>query len=176
MDRVFTSFLFFFIGNIYATSIPEMSLPELVELADHVVIGTVCQVDIVDKENEEISDLQARTGPGLDNQIRLHIEIDEVIYTSTVVPEKLVIGLWSAWHNSLGGAKDAWEGKRQIFLLKSDSFKLVYPAYFRRNVEEQPRIEAILNELPNKRHQNAALRLDSQQVARVCGRRYTLGG
>ena len=26
---------------------------------------------------------------------------------------------------------------------------------------------------PNNRHQNAALRLDSQQVARVCGGRYT---
>jgi len=48
-----------------ATSVPPRSLTNLVADADHVIIGKVTLVDMVDHKGNQVTNLAARTGPGL---------------------------------------------------------------------------------------------------------------
>ena len=59
-----------------ATKIEKKTLSELMAVTEHVFIGTVMKVDMLDGVGNEITDLEARTGPGIENVIRLHVEIN----------------------------------------------------------------------------------------------------
>jgi hypothetical protein len=54
----------------------------MAEGADHILVGRVTGVDMVDGRGRPVTDEGARTGPGLDNTIRLLITADEVLVTS----------------------------------------------------------------------------------------------
>lgn len=78
-------------GLAMATSVPPKPLAEMVAEADHVVVATVAVVDMVDGKGRPVLDRDARTGPGLDNQIRLHLAVSEVLRTDNVrLPKTLV--------------------------------------------------------------------------------------
>lgn len=58
------------------------TLEEMAQEADHILIGRVAGVDMVDGHGKPITDPEARTGPSLDNTIRLLIKVDEVLVSN----------------------------------------------------------------------------------------------
>jgi hypothetical protein len=58
-----------------ATQIQHKELNELVKVADHIIGGKIIKVDMIDKDGKDIADEEARTGPGLNNTIRLHLKV-----------------------------------------------------------------------------------------------------
>ena len=149
-------------GMCMATSVMPKSLTNLVEDADHVVVGTVERIDMIDENGNEVTDDDARTGPGLKNTIRLHVSVQTngVLYTTAeVVPKTVTISLWSAWHYSLGQIKKT-KGEEAIFLLKGDEFQFVYPCLFRRSLSEREQIERLVKK--KKESQNKAIDSDKK--------------
>jgi hypothetical protein len=129
-----------------ATTIIPKSLTNLVADADHVLVGKVTLVDMVDGNGKQVTDLEAHTGPALSNVIRLHVDVETngVLYTtSQQVPAGIVIPLWPMWHYSLRQIKKV-EGTVGIFLLKGKDFGAVYPGGFHRDLSEKAEIEALL--------------------------------
>ena len=132
-------------GLANATSVAPMPLEQMVREADHVVVATVSKVDMVDGRGRPVADPEARTGPGLDNEIRLHLAVSEVLHTgSSRLPGTLVVPLWTAWHYMLGSITEAAGGTSGIFLLKGDDFQPAYPADFQRSLDERAEIERLL--------------------------------
>ena len=130
----------------YATSVQERSLDDLVADSDHVLIGKVVKVDVVNKWGFQVTGPKARTRPGSGNTMRLHVvfEDDGILKTNrTKIPRKLMISLWRAWWYSLDGMKYV-EGQRCIFLLKGRDFRQTYPQAYRRHMSEQAAIEALI--------------------------------
>lgn len=138
---------------VQATQIEGKELSELLAESDHVLVCRVVRVQMVDERGKELHDRKARTGPGLKNELRLHVivEKDGVLKTNAKkAPEKLVIPLWQAWHYSLGQWKDDAEGKTFIFLLKGEDFQRVYQGFFNRELSEKSEIEKIIREQKEK--------------------------
>jgi hypothetical protein len=140
-------------STAHSTQVRPKKLSELVAGADHVVIGKVVKVDMIDMDGKQVKSRKGRTGPGLLNQLRLHIKIpkDGVLRTTGEKPVNLVIPLWSAWHYTLGQWQDLAEGKKFIFLLKGEDYQRVYPGLFIRPITEKAKIEKMLR---NKRTKN----------------------
>lgn len=137
-------------GLVSATSVAPMPLARMVQEADHVVLAKVTSVDMVDGRGRPVADPEARTGPGLDNEIRLHLAVSEVLYTrSDRLPDALVVPLWTMWHYTLASITEAAAGTDGIFLLKGDDigagrFQPAYPAGFQRSPDERAGIERLL--------------------------------
>jgi hypothetical protein len=118
----------------------EASLEEMAEGADHILVGRVTGVDMVDGRGRPVTDEGARTGPGLDNTIRLLITVDEVLVTSaTHVPEVLPVPLASHLHYSLGQIRSAHEGDTlvRLVLLKGNDFSGIKPGVFLRPLADK---------------------------------------
>lgn len=130
-----------------ASGLPEKTLEELVSLADHIVIGKISKVDMVDTNDQQVFDIDKKTGLGSGNTLRLHVKVLTVV-TSThdQVPDTLVIPLWRLWENSLGEVKDDLLFETAIVLLKGDELVPVYPTGFLRGLHEGPSIEALLEQ------------------------------
>ena len=137
-----------------ATSVPPRSLTNLVADADHVVIGKVTLVDMVDDKGAQVTNLTERTGPGLPHTIRLHVAVQTngVLFTTAQrVPPTVTISLWPLWHHTLEQIKGVEEGQTRIFLLKGPEFGFVYVAGFSRQLSERPEIESLIKD---KKSQN----------------------
>ena len=137
-------------GMCGATSVMPKSLTNLVAEADHVVIGKVTVVDMIDDEGHQVTNLSARTGPDLPNTIRLNVTVQTngvLFTTATQVPQNLTIPLWPAWHHTLEQIKGIEEGQTRIFLLKGSSFGFAYVAGCSRELSERPEIERLLKEI-----------------------------
>ena len=140
----------------HATQIDFRDLTNLVSDADHVLVGTVTQVDMIDGKGNQVTNETARTGPGIENMLRLHVSVATngvMVSSASKAPETLVIPLWQKWHDTLGNRKKEVQGKTFIFLLKGKDFAPVYQGGFWRNLSDRPEIEAILKK---KRSQNQA--------------------
>lgn len=136
-------------GSSSATSVEPRTLEALVREADHIVVATVIRVDMVDQAGRPVRDRQANTGPGLQNRIRFHLAVGDVLFTrDKALPPRLVVNLWSMWHYALGTMQDDVTGSRGIFLLKGDDFQPVYPAFFQRGLDERAEIERLLRAMP----------------------------
>lgn len=71
--------------------------------ADHILIGRVTGVDMIDGNGKPVEDREARTGPGRENIIRILITVDEVLVTNASdVPSVIRVPLASHLHYSLG--------------------------------------------------------------------------
>ncbi len=131
--------------GVYATSVLPKTLAELVKESDHIFIAYVVKVDMVNGNGKEVKEKSAMTGPGLDNQIRFHLDVKEVIYTKSKSPPKQVlVPLWQAWHYQLGEIRSLVTGSTSIFLLKGDDYTPVYPAYFQRALKEKNEIRSLV--------------------------------
>lgn len=138
---------FFACGSLSATSIVPKSLPELVAEADHVLVGTVTRVSMHGADGGEITDPKAKTGPGLPNELRLHVTLDPkgVIKTDkSPLPSEIVVPLWKMWHSTFESVRAGREGQTRIFLLKGDPMELVYPGGCELGVEKRAEIETLL--------------------------------
>jgi len=130
-----------------ATQISFRDLTNLVSDADHVLIGTVEKVDMVDAKGNQVTNETARTGPGSENQLRLHVTVATnavIASTTNDVPDKVIINLWQKWHHTLGNRRKGTEGETFIFLLTGPDFKPVYYGLFMRKPSERSEIDAIL--------------------------------
>lgn len=108
----------------------EATLEEMAESADHIIIGRVTGVDMIDGRGKPVTDEAARTGPGLNNTIRLLITVDEVLVTNADhVPDVLLVPLASHLHYSLGQIRSAHEGDSvvRLVLLKGSDFAGMKP-------------------------------------------------
>lgn len=111
----------------------EASVEEMATQADHVLIGRVTGVDMIDRSGKQVRDPQARTGPGLSNQILLQISVDQVLATNAAsVPSTLHVPLASHLHYSLGQirAAHAEDSDQRLILLKGPHFEGIKPGLF----------------------------------------------
>lgn len=92
-----------------SASIPlDASLSDLACGADHLLVGRVVGVDMVNAKGKLVRNEKAMTGPGLTNTIRLHIETIEIIESpSSSLPKVLKVPLDPFMHYSLGQVRGA---------------------------------------------------------------------
>ncbi|KQW54157.1 hypothetical protein ASC92_22785 [Variovorax sp. Root411] len=118
----------------------QMSLAEMATEADHVLVGHVVGVDMVDGNGSAVVDDQARTGPGLNNVIRLHVAVDQtLVTTSERVPKELLLSLDPFMHYSLGQIRSAHQhdAAPRLVLLKGANFLSMKPGVFFRPLHEK---------------------------------------
>lgn len=136
-------------GPALATSVVPKPLEEMVREADHVVVAKIVSVDMVDGRGRPVTDRDARTGPGLPNQMRFNLEVQEVLFARGKPPSRMLrVPLWQAWHYPLGAMQDKLTGATGIFLLRGDAYEPVYPAGFQRALEEKAEILRLLGAVP----------------------------
>jgi len=146
MKALLASTLAFFLPVcVSATSVEQRPLDDLVRDSDHVLMATVTKVDMIDGNGKEVTDRNGMTGPGLENEIRFHLHIQEILFSSSPQPPKqVVVRLWKAWHYALGDIQYAVVGQTSIFLLKGNDYEPVYPADFQRALQEREQIQALV--------------------------------
>lgn len=111
----------------------EATLEEMATSADHILVGRVTGVDMIDGSGRPIEAPETRTGPGLANEIRLRIAVDEVVVTNArTVPKVLYVPLASHLHYSLGQIREAHaeESEQRLILLKGPRFQGIKPGVF----------------------------------------------
>lgn len=144
MQYVVLLMAMFTVGSALATSVLPKPLEELVRESEVVVLATITRVDMIDGQGRPVLDRSARTGPGLKNEMRLHLQLQEVLSSEpAALPHTMTVPLWTAWHYELGSMQDQLIGDSGVFLLKRD-FSPVYPAGFQRPLVERDEIERIL--------------------------------
>jgi hypothetical protein len=131
----------FFAFRVPASVPIPTTIEELAKGADHIVIGHVVDVDMVDGSGKQIKDEKGRTGPGLKNTIRLHVVVDEVLATSSrkEFPKLLKLPLDPFMHYTLGQIKAAHSKPSGPFLvlLKGPPFLPVVPGALLRSLDEK---------------------------------------
>ncbi len=145
----------------HATSIAFRDLTNLVSEADHILVGTVTRVDMIDGKGSQVTKKTARTGPGSENMLRLHVSVATngvVASTTGKVPGEITIPLWQMWHDTLGGRKKEVEGKTFIFLLKGSDFQPVYFGLFMREMAERLEIERLLKDKKTQNNTSEGVR------------------
>jgi hypothetical protein len=152
-----------FLSAIVCASLPiQVSEEELIKNTDHLIIGRVVGVDMVDANGKEISDLKARTGPGLTNTIRLIVEVESVVLSNAKeVPHILKVPLDPFMHFNLGQIKEAHAGEQPPFLLllKGSNFEPPFPGVFGKDIAEKEKFSKAIKS--NKALQHAPSALDS---------------
>ena len=121
----------------------EATLEEMAVGADHILVGRVTGVDMIDGSGKQITDPEARTGPGLRNQIRLRIAVDDVLLTNASrVPPHLHVPLASHLHYSLGQIQEAHAtpSEPRLILLQGPRFEGIKPGVFMSPLEERQEV------------------------------------
>lgn len=140
MKRLLLLLMCLFPGFALAGFPNVATLEEMARSADHILIGRVTGVDMIDGQGKPITDESARTGPGLNNTIRLLISVDEVLVTNAPhVPMTLALPLGSHLHYTLGQIRSAHEGdtKVRLVLLKGSDFSGIQEGLFFRPFAEK---------------------------------------
>ncbi|MBK6688133.1 MAG: hypothetical protein IPG45_26905 [Deltaproteobacteria bacterium] len=134
--------------EVAATSI--VGPPPLINLlrnADHVFIGKVVHVEMVDQDGAQILESDARTGPGRQNTLRLHVVRveDGLLYSrgTEVPPTEIVVPLWPMWHMSLEQKRRSL-GTTSIFIVNGPPWALVSPAGCILNPQRRAEVESTL--------------------------------
>lgn len=134
-------FLVAFLPAIAMAGFPfEATLEEMAHEADHILVGRVAGVDMMDGQGKPVEDPQARTGPGLDNTIRLLIQVDQVLVSNAAkVPDVIPVPLASHLHYTLGQIQEAHQGdeEAQLVLLKGTDFVGIKPGVFLRSLTDK---------------------------------------
>jgi hypothetical protein len=116
------------------------TLEELAREADHVLVGRVNGVDMIDGKGAPITNPQARTGPGMGTTIRLSVQVEEVLASTTKdVPTQLWVPLDAEMHYSLGQirAAHAEVSPPVLVFLKGDRFQPIKPGVFLRPISDR---------------------------------------
>ncbi|HDS1037816.1 TPA: hypothetical protein QDZ42_000928 [Stenotrophomonas maltophilia] len=127
-----------------ATLLAPKPLQEMVAEADQIVRATVVAVEMVDGQGRPLTDPDSPTGPGLSNEIRLVLQVQEVLRSHGKVPGTIRVPLWTMWHDSLGRARGRYLDSEGIFLLKGKRPAPVYPMDFQRPLDERARIQTLM--------------------------------
>jgi hypothetical protein len=143
-------------STAFATKIAEKPLMDMVSESDHVLIGEVKKVEMIDGAGREVTDLNGRTGFGYKNTIRLKVAVqrDGILKTNKAdTPDMLTISLWKGWIDTLGDM-EYLKGKEYIFLLRGEDYQIVYPSGFFQELSKRNEIEQMIRDKPvasNKR-------------------------
>lgn len=128
-----------------ATSVAPKPLTEMVAEADQIVRAKVVAVEMVDGKGRPLTDPGSRTGPGSDNEIRLVLQVQEVLRPREgKVPATIRVPLWTMWHYTLGHIREATLGSESLFLLKGERHAPVYPMGFQRPLDERAQIQSLM--------------------------------
>lgn len=120
----------------------EATLEEMAGNADHILIGRVIGVDMINGKGKQVTNTRARTGPGSNNTIRLLITVDEVLVSNADhVPTILPVPLANHLHYSLGQIRDALKGDApmELVLLRGSDFSAIKPGVFLWSVSDKDR-------------------------------------
>lgn len=118
----------------------EATLEDMALSADHILVGRVTGVDMIDGAGRPVNDPEARTGPGQRNQIRLRITVDHVLVSNAPpVPRHLFVPLASHLHYTLGQiqAAHAQDSEQRLVFLKGPRFEAIKPGVFMRPLDER---------------------------------------
>jgi hypothetical protein len=141
MRRILTILLTTLVPATAFAGVPfEATLEEMAEGADHILLGRVTGVDMIDGSGKPVLDENARTGPGLGNTIRLLVTVDEVLVTNAVdVPKVLPVPLATHLHYSLGKIREAHDGDTllRLVLLQGEDFSGIKPGVFLRPLSDK---------------------------------------
>lgn len=139
-----------------AASIPvEMSTEAMARSADHIAIGHVVKVDLIDRAGHVSTDASARTGPCMGNTIRLHVAIDQVLATTArSFPPLVMVPLDPFMHYTLGQVQAAHAGptRKALFLLKGPEFAPIAPGVHQLNLAERKRVMRIHAGSPREKY------------------------
>lgn len=121
-------------GDVSSTR-PDMPLPadfvDLVESSDHIVVGEVLSVDLIDRDGNITTDVNSEYGYLHDYVPRLHVRLVEVIESDGEIPSEFIVPLWSkGLTRVLKEIVDRYQGEKRIFLLKGSSLEPVHPVQF----------------------------------------------
>ncbi|RVU85574.1 hypothetical protein EOL70_06385 [Leucothrix sargassi] len=156
-------FTLFFSLSSYAGVPLRVSLDVLANKTDHVLTGHVTDVDMIDGDGNQITDLNAMTGPSLKNKIRLIIQVDEVhLTTADSVPKKLAVPLDSFLHYRFGQVKSvhSFDGRKFLVLLKGKDFQPPVAGVFSRGLDELDKVLKIINQRKSKEVVDIKLKSD----------------
>ena len=134
MFRRMLAILLVCLSPVAGASLPlQASLGDLACGADHIFVGRVTGVDMIDGRGKQVSDPDARTGPGLKNTIRLKVEVIEVIEsTAAKPPSHLDVPLDPAMHFSLGQIREAYAEPTdaRLVFLRATTFEPIIAGRF----------------------------------------------
>lgn len=136
---------------LFATKYAEISLPDLVKISEYILAGDVVNVRMVDKSGKEITDPEARTGPGLENTIYLDVMVDHKLILKShfsKIPKEISIPLDPMRHMSLGDSQKYFKEKSFFFLDKE--FHPAHPGNFQLPIDEQKKLESIIRRVGTK--------------------------
>jgi hypothetical protein len=129
-----------FPGVVLASFPLQASLATMAQHADHILIGRIVDVDMIDGDRKRLADPEGMTGPGLKNTIRLHVKVEKVLVTNAkAVPKVLTIPLDRFMHYKLSDVKAVESGNRKprLFLLKGPTFQPILAGVFVRPLSDQ---------------------------------------
>lgn len=139
----------FLVTPLAATVPDHVELPEFVAASDHALIVRVEAVDMVNRRGFKVRSREAMTGPGKGRTIRLHLVVDEVLFsTAEEVPDGIVLPLESEFHYSLGQIQDAHADETQQFivLLKGPDYRAPFFGYFSQPLQARDEILRLKDE------------------------------
>jgi hypothetical protein len=116
-----------------ASMLPIATVEERAAAADHVLVGRVVDVEMINRRGRRVTDPEAMTGPNLSNTIRLVIEVDEVLVTTAdAVPRRIAVALPTYMHYRLGQVREAHAGDDAptLVLLRGEGFEAAHEAGF----------------------------------------------
>lgn len=151
MRTTFLAAILCLASPLFATSYAPISLPDLIKLSEYIFAGDVVNVRMTDKNGKEVTDLEARTGPGLENTIYLDVVVDHSLILkshSSKIPKEVSIPLDQMRHMSLGQGQKYFKEKSFFFLDKK--FHPAHPAEFQAPLDEQKKLESIIRRLGQK--------------------------
>ncbi len=116
-------------------SVPlEATLGDLACGADHIFVGRVVGVDMVNANGRQVRSPDAMTGPGMNRTIRLEVEVlERVESTEAALPASVRVPLDPFMHYSLGQVRAAHaepSSARLVFLRGADFQPVIAGRFF----------------------------------------------
>jgi hypothetical protein len=137
--------------SLFATSYAPISLPDLIKSSEYIFAGNVVNVRMTDKNGKEVTDPEARTGPGLENTIYLDVVVDHSLILkshNSKIPKEISIPLDQMRHLPLGESQKFFKEKTFFFLDKE--FHPTHPGNFQAPLEDQKKLESIIRRVGKK--------------------------
>ena len=142
-----------FIHQVSATSFLRKDMTEVFGFANIVIRGKLVQAHMEDEKGKILKDPEARTGPGLNNQIFYTIVVKEDLLggSGLKLGTKIKVGLNKFMHLSNKNLMPWWDKKEEhIFLITSDKgkYRPAYPMNWHIKSADYP--DSPLNKLINE--------------------------
>ena len=129
---------------VYAIVAMKKDVQEMAAEADHILVGTVDSVEMVDREGRPRD--RGETGLTHDEVIRLRVTPLRVLKGGDAVPETLVLPLWRGWKHSLGKTTRTMEDNDFVFFLRGPGFDPLYLGEFYVPDDEREAVEGMLRQ------------------------------